>query len=242
MNRVRRARDGDEGFGLAEVLIAGTLLLVVLSIAASAVVQFADTGRRVRTEHNLNEEARNSLNRIAREVRQATQLTFAANPDGVYDPTKVSALSLVADFNGDGCAGDAAPCTSDPNNPETLTYCYDPSATGANKDNLWLIPTGLTTVPTTCQLPGALPILAGSVGAFKLSYRSNAYRFDTSGDGITSWQELDDAPPPVGDAAGSDDDINTAALAGVTSIAIELQMRGGGRTQTYHTQVELRNK
>ena len=240
---LRDPRGDQSGFTLVETLVAGTLLLVVLSLVTTTVVQFADTGRRVRADHNLNEEARNSLNRMARELRQATSLLFAANPDGTYDPTKVTALSIEADFNGDGCTGNGCASTDLTNNPETITYCFDPQATGANKDNLWLIPTELTTLPSSCQLPGALPILAGNVAGLKLSYRSSAYRFDVSpSDGVTTWQELDAAPPPTGDAGGSDGNINTAALAGVDSLTIELRMRTGTRTQTYQTQVELRNK
>ena len=86
-------------------------------------------------------------------------------------------------------------------------------------------------MPSDCQLPGALPILAGNVAGFKLAFRSDAYRFDSDADGVTTWQELDAAAPPFGD--GSDGNINTAALAGVTSVSIELRMESGGRSQTY---------
>lgn len=239
----RHAEADDAGYTLVELLVAGTLLLVVLGMAFSTVVQFAGTGDRVRNDHTLNEEARHSLNRMAREIRQASALTYAVNPDGSYDPARLTALSLEADFNGDGCAGNACAGTDVATNPETLTYCFDPAATGANRSNLWLIPTGLSAVPTTCELPGALPILAGNVSRFRLQYRSDSYRFDTTPtDGVTTWQELDAAPPPTGDVGGSDGDINTSALSGITSVGIELRMQVAGRTQTYDTQVELRNK
>ncbi len=92
-------------------------------------------------------------------------------------------------------------------------------------------------------MAGALPILAGSVAGFKVEYRSNEYRHDLAPtDGITTWQELDDAPTPVGDPGGSDGNINTSALAAVNAIVIDLTMRAGGRTQSYRTQVDVRNK
>ena len=85
----RRRDDGSEdgGFGLVELLIGGTLLLIVMSIALTSVTQFAETGRGW-TDHNLNEEARNSLNRMAREIRQADGLTYVESqwhldPDAV---------------------------------------------------------------------------------------------------------------------------------------------------------------
>lgn len=239
-----RRREAEAGFTLVELLIGGTLLLVVMSIALTAVTQFAETGRRVRTDHNLNEEARNSLNRIAREIRQASKLTYVVNPDGIYNPNAVTTLSLEADFNGDGCTGPQSVCsgTDDVNNPEVISYCFDPQATGTHKGNLWLIRQGLTAAPANCQISGALPILAGNVDGFKLSYRSDLYRFDTApSDGVTTWQELDAAPAPYGDGVASDGNINTAALKGITSVTVELLMRSGSRTQTYHTQIELRN-
>lgn len=237
-----RMRD-DSGYGLIELLVAGSLLLVVMSIALTSVTNLADSGRRLRTDHNLNEEARNALNRMAREIRQAERLSFAANPDGTYDATRLTALSLEADFNGDGCAGNACSGTDLANNPESLTYCFDPAASGTNRTYLWLIPSRLTATPSTCQLSGALPILAGSVQGFRVEYRSDEYRFDLAPtNGITSWQELDDAPPPTGDPGGSDNNINTSALAAVNAIVIDLTMRADGRTQPYRTQVDLRNK
>ena len=241
--RLRPHHPQDGGYGLIELLIAGSLFLVVMSIAMTSVTNLGESGRRIQTDHSLNEEARNALNRVAREIREAERLSFAVNPDGAYDPARLTALSLEADFNGDGCAGNACPGTDVVNNPESLTYCFDPAAPGLDKTYLWLIPAKLTATPSTCQLSGALPILAGSVKGFKAEYRSDEYRYDIAPtNGVTSWQELDDAPPPVGDPGGSDNNINTSALNGVNAIVLELTMQADGRTQSYRTQVDLRNK
>ena len=237
----RRSRD-EAGFGLVEVLVAGTLFLIVMGLALTSVTNVAETGRRLTKDHNLNEEARNSINRMAREIRQADRLTFAVNPDGPYDPARLTALSLEADFNGDGCAGNGCAGTDLVNNPESLTYCFNPAASGDARTYLWLIPSKLTSVPTTCQVAGALPILAGSVAGFKVAYRSSDYRFDLApSDGVTTWQELDDAPTPVGDPGGSDNDINTSALTAVNAVVLDLRMQADGRSQSYRTQVDLRN-
>jgi len=246
--RFARMRD-DKGFTLIELLIGGVLLMVLMSVAATTLIGVSQGTDQARTQHDLNEEARNALNRVAREIRQASALTFAANPDGpAYAPNGLVALSFKADFNGDGCAGNAPACpgTDNATNPESLTYCFNPSdPSPVKRTYLWLIPTGLpaSTVLTTCQIPGALPILAGNVSRFKVEYRSNLYRFDIEPPiGVTTWRELDQAPPPTGDSPGPDGNINTSAIAGVNSMVFHLTMSKDGHTQAYSTQVDMRNK
>jgi hypothetical protein len=194
---------------------------------------------------DLNEEARLALNRIARELRQASTLQVVLNPDGpTYSDTATTAVTFSADFNGDGCIDGVMPTpapTPTPtcqaytaSNPETLTYCWDPSA---SVRQLYLIPGSLP--GETCQVSGALPILAGQVTSFKLSYRSNAYLYDANGDGITTWMELDDGGAPVGDHDG---ELGDTELGFVDSIVVDLQVSAGGKhPQSYVTQVDLRN-
>jgi len=243
MNLLSRMRGDDSGVTFVELLVGSTLMLTVMGMMGTAIVTASDSSRRVRTDHDLNEEARNAINRVARELRQAKQLVHVANPAGSgYSATAVTALSIKADFNGDGCSGNAPACsgTDNTNNPESLTYCFDPGASGSARTYLWLIPSEVTATPTSCQLPGALPILAGDVAGFRVEYRGNAYRHDLSPtDGITTWEELDAAPAPVGDGDG---DINTSALTSVTSLVVHLSMAANGRTQDYTTQIDLRNK
>lgn len=243
MSRLRRIREGrDQGFSLMELLLASSLLMVLMAVAFSTLVGVKSGSDQARTQHDLNEEGRNALNRMVREIRQASAFTYAVNPDGpAFNANGLVALSLRADFNGDGCAGPNAVCpgTSDTLNPEALTYCFNPGS----GSNLWLIPTGLTSSTTTCALAGAQPILAGKVAGFRVEYRSNEYRFDVDAPaGVTTWRELDQAPPPVGDTGVPDGDINTNALRGVNSVVLHLKMSKDGHTQEYTTQVDLRNK
>ena len=154
-------------------------------------------------------------------------------------------MTFTADFDGDGCidgvASDAsASCTAyTASNPETLTYCWDP---GASVRQLYLIPGSLS--GDSCQVTGALPILAGQVTSFKLSYRSNEYLYDVTGPddesyGITTWTELDQAGAPVGN---NDDVLNDPELANVDSVVIDLTVSANGNhAQSYTTQVDLRN-
>lgn len=239
----RRAGGQDAGFTLVEVLIALSLLMVLGAVVLTSLVATTQSSRSTRTHHDLNEEARNALNRMARELRQADAITHVVNADGAaYDPSALVAVSLTADFNRDGCTGNAPTCTTDASNPEEITYCFDPAATAeSTRDSLWLIPNG--TPPTiTCAVPGSQPILAGRVDGLRFEYRSNAYLYDTSPtDGVTTWQELDAGGPPVGDMGSSDGDINTSAVDHVNSVVVHLTMGADGVTQDYQTQVDLRN-
>jgi prepilin-type N-terminal cleavage/methylation domain-containing protein len=252
--RTDAASRRDEGMTLIELLVASSLLLVLMAISFTTLLGVKDGAERARTQHDLNEEGRNALNRMVRELRQASAITWAVNPDGpAYDATALTALSLQADFNGDGCiAGAATATTTCPvpvptpsvTNPEQLTYCFDPQGTAANRAYLWLIPIALTSVPADCDFAGAEPILAGNVALFSVEYRSNEYRFDTSAPfGVTTWRELDAAPVPTGDGSvGGDGDINTAAVRSINSVVLHLDMAKDGKKQSYTTQVDVRNK
>lgn len=247
MKRLRQAGERrDAGMTLIELLLAASLLLVLLGVSFSTLLGVKDGASRTRAQHDLNEEGRNALNRMVREIRQASELTYVVNPDGpAYDATKLTALSLRADFNNDGCAGNSPGCAGTDNvaNPESLTYCYDPQGGALERTYLWLIPVGMTSAPSSCNIAGALPILAGNVAGFSAEYRSNQYRFDTEAPaGVTTWRELDAAIPPVGDSGGSDGDINTNAIKSVNSVVLHLRMGKQGLSQEYTTQVDVRNK
>lgn len=243
----RVTSEADDGFTLVELLVGGMIFLVLGSMLLTSLVVAASSSRTTRAKHDMNEEARTALNRVARELRQADAITYVVNADGpAFSTTSLTAVSLQADFNRDGCTGNAPTCagTDNVSNPENITYCYDPSAaTAVARQSLWLIPTGLTSAPAGCNVSGAQPILAGRVGGFRLEYRSNEYLYDSSPvDGITTWRELDAAGPPVGDPGAPDGNINTSAVNFVNSVVIHLTMSRDGHTQAYQTQVDLRNK
>ena len=245
MSTLTRTKRGDDtGFTLIEMLVAMIILSALGTVFLTTVLGAETSAKNTSSEQDLNEEARLALNRMARELRQSNVLTSVLNPDGAsYSSSAITAVTFTADFNGDGCVDGVAPagvspaptCASyDASNPETLTYCWDPSA---SVRQLYLIPGALT--GSTCQAAGALPILAGQVTSFKLSYRSNEYLYDADGDGITTWTELDEAGSPVGNNDGA---LNNPELTNVDSIVIDLTVSANGKhQQAYTTQVDLRN-
>lgn len=230
----------DEGFTLVEFLVAMVVVVVLMAVTMTAVTNTGDLVTTTSRAADLNEEARQAVNRMVRDVRQSTKLVTAVNPDGPsYDPTKIVAFRFEADYDGDGCiGGGTAPCLPyNEANPEDLTYCYQPDTAQLyvidNHDNL----TPITSSSTTCD--GGEPLLAGNVHSFRIEYRSNVYLHDLSpSDGVTTWRELDDAAAPVGNGNSVLDD----ELASVDSLVFDVVMQLDGSSQPYRTQVDLRNQ
>jgi prepilin-type N-terminal cleavage/methylation domain-containing protein len=241
MNRFRRNAGG---FTLVEMLVAMLLMGLVGSVVMSVVLAARTSTKNAVSQHDLNEEARQALNRMAREMRQATAITSAQNPDGAtYNANAITAVTFTADFDGDGCIDGVAPAGVSPaptcaaaaaSNPETLTYCWDPSVTVRQ---LYLVPGVVSN--NNCTAAGARPILAGQVSTFQVKYRSNSYLYDANADGVTTWSELDSAVAPVGDENGV---LEANELKSIDSVVLILTVSAGGQhTQTYQTQVDLRN-
>lgn len=251
----RRGRSGsDAGFTLVELLVAIVLTTILGGVVITVFLGINTSVNTTNAQQNLNEEARLALNRIARELRQATAITTPSgfteasaitavnNPDGAdYDDSAITTVTFTADFNGDRCidgvnsSGTATGCEDyNANDPEQLTYCWDPSAAVRE---LFLIPGAFT--GTSCQSDGAQAILAGEVTSFKISYRSNNYLADANNDGITSWTELDADSPTYGNGNGT---LDGGELPSIDTVVIDLTAsEDGSHSQSYTTEVDLRN-
>jgi prepilin-type N-terminal cleavage/methylation domain-containing protein len=240
----RPAHRDDSGFTLVEMMIAMILMLVVVAVSMTVITSSQRAASTSRQLQNLNEEARQAINRMARDLREADTIVTAVNPDGpAYNPNAVTAVRFFGDYNGDGCAPSpttataACPIAYSPANPEDITYCYAPSTMQLYViDNQATGVTPITSTSTSCS--GGQPLLAGNVGGLKIEYRSRLYNYDTNPtDGVTTWRELDAAGAPVGNNDGQLD----VELAHIDSLVLTLTMRDGGHTQVYRTQVDLRN-
>lgn len=240
----RQQETDDSGFTLVELLVSMVVMFVLLGVTFSAVTTSNSAVVTTAQQQGLNEEARQAINRMARDIRQASAVVTAVNPDGpVFSTTGLVAIRLNADFDGDGCIGGVSatvsPCLPyNAGNPEDITYCFEPASRQLYViDNQASGAVPVTSTTTSCS--GGQPLLAGNVQGFKIEYRSNQYRYDLNpSDGVTTWRELDEADPPVGNQNGKLD----IELANVDSVVLTLTMSIGGKSQGYRTQVDLRNQ
>ena len=239
LRRMSSASDGDRGFSLVELLVSMTIFSLLGGLLLGVVIT---TGRATDTntiQNDLNEEARNVINRLSRELREAQRIDAVANPVGPgFSPDNNSSITLHVDFDGDGTIEATAA------DPEVLTYTY------RRVERRLVLSAGGATVP----------VLAGNVESFALTYLSrvgDADRLALDGlsnaaggacgalppaplkDGELTWSELDaDPSKKFGDCSGA---LTAAELPYVNAVGIDMSMLKQPRQQHYRTRVDLRN-
>lgn len=206
----------DEGLGLVEVIVAmglfGLLTTVLLGFALGTGRVTEDT----RMLSGVNEESRLAMERFARELRQAREITAYTRPADADDEV---AFTFWTDFDGDGVKDLGV------TDPEVLTYRWDPA------DNRLTL--------TANDADGSAvtrPVLAANVSQFAIELYSSLWEHDANSDGMTSWLELDEA-------VGGDDGVpETADLQYVDLVTVTMTVLDGPHRQTYRTEVDLRNR
>jgi prepilin-type N-terminal cleavage/methylation domain-containing protein len=211
------AGGGDGGFSLVEMLVAISIFAVLSTAVISGLTSTVKTVNDVRAISNLTEEARVATERMARELRQSSTIIDAHLPNGSNDYTWVK---FGVDFNGDGLLEANAV------DPEIVTYRYEP---GTRQLTFTANDTGGSSVTR--------PILAANVTGFQLSFTSSLWEQDTNRNGVTDWTEIDAST--IGNRNGIFD---SGEFDDIDSIGITLQLLEGAHTQTYTTQVDLRNQ
>ena len=221
----RRLRRDDAGLTMIELLVASSLFLLLSGIVLGATTTTSRVAEGQRVTNDLNEEARVLLNRISRELREATEVRSVVNPVGVgYDPSGNSQITFWVDLDGNG-----SDVVAPGGDPEVITYRYQHDPAGGR---------------VFLEVPGATePVLAGQVTRFDLTYTSRNYLYDGrlggAKDGTVSWEELDSVP--AGSAVGNGTRVLDAELASIDSVRISFSVFKEPRTQSYQTQIALRN-
>lgn len=230
-HRLRRVLSGREsGFTLVEMLVAIGIFVVLISITIPVLVSARDSTDTSKALNDANEEARLAINRMSRELRQASEIGGATLfTSGSYSTLGYAdSLTFGVDFNGNG--------TIEPNavDAEVLTYRFVPDAGGNGNGRIQLEandPSGLLVVR---------PILAAHVSDFHMQLRSSLWQCDANGDGKTTWQEIDTntAPCPSPDNNGV---LGTNELRQIDTIVVTFTVFEGQHEQTYRAQIDLRN-
>ena len=208
----------DAGMTLIEVLVAMGLFALLGTLLLGLALSTSRVTDEVRTLTNVNEESRMAMERLTRELRQATVVTNVHLPTG---PTDTTALTFWTDFDGNTIQDLNAA------DPEVLTYRWNPvtsrlTLTANDPDG-----TAVTR-----------PVLAATVSNFELRLRSSQWQHDADGDGETTWQELD-----VAAAGGNANSLpDGPELQNLDLVGIEMTVLDGARAQTYSTRVDLRNR
>ena len=211
----RVADPRDAGVSLVEVLVGMGLFALLGTLLLGLALSTGKVTTDTRTLANVSEESRLAMERMTRELRQSSGLT------AVQLTGSSTALTFWTDFNGNGVQDINAA------DPEVLTYLWDPS-------------TKILTL-TANDASGTeitRPVLASHVSSFALQLRSSKWQYDTDGNG-TTWEELDAAAAPVGNASGTPDG---PELANIDLVEISMTVLDGARAQTYDTKIDLRNR
>ena len=213
MRWLRRPR-ADSGVTLIEVLVSMGLFALIGSLLLGLALSTDSVTASTRARAGVTEETRTAMERLSRELRQS------AGIDAVTLPGSSMALTFWTDFDGDGVRDTTAA------DPEVLTYCWSASSRQL-------------TLAATSDCTAARPVLAATVESVTLELDSSEWAYDANGDGTTTWAELDQKGPPVGNQNGLPD---STELAHIDLVGVTLTVRDGSSEQTYHTQIDLRNR
>lgn len=211
----------ESGFTLVELLVT----MVVLSVATVAMYQIlfnvAEGARTTESLARISDEARLGFNRMVRDTREGQEIRSVTmtNPFG---------FTVAVDFDGNGVIT-GAPDENSSGDQEELTYSFD-SSSGQIRLNGELLMSG-----------------AGCVGACSSSapfdYASQDLRYDWNADGLTTWQELDEAPAHGVVGVGNDNDVlDSFELPHVTSVTFRFQVTKGDSSSSFYARAQLRNK
>ncbi|MDQ3951658.1 MAG: prepilin-type N-terminal cleavage/methylation domain-containing protein [Actinomycetota bacterium] len=209
----------EEGFTLVEILVSLTIF-AALSVGVFGVMLSAtrgsETARRVA---GVSEQARLGLNRMVRDTREGSVIDSAS--------ADLNTFEVHVDFDGNSVIT-PLPGTNSMGDVEELTYSYD-TATKTLRLNGEVLVRGVE-----C----ARDELGNCVPAF--SFSSNRLEFDVDKNGVTTWQELDQAPATYG--VGNTDGQLNFELPMISNVSFALRVQDGTAQRDFYAEAQLRNQ
>lgn len=216
----------ERGFTLVEILVAISLF-GVLSVGFYQLMFAQISGsERGRDIVRVSEEARLGFNRMARDTREG-ELLSAGDGCTTSNMTAGRCFNVRADFNQNGVYENSA------GDYEDVTYIFDPTA--RQVDLIVCNPPGSGTCSTHVLMENVAPI--SGYNAFDFS--SNLLEYDSNGDGVATWREIDAAPGEVGNGNNVLDGGEFDFLSNVT---FALRVTSGDSSSDFFSEVQLRNR
>jgi prepilin-type N-terminal cleavage/methylation domain-containing protein len=215
----RRATAREDGFTLIEVLVSMTVFAAISSAIFGVMVSTTRGSETARRVAGVSEQARLGLNRMVRDTREGTVV------DSVT--ADLNTFEVHVDFDGNNMIT-PLPATNALGDVEELTYSYQP-ATKTLRLNGEVLVTGVE-----CARDG------GGSCIPPFSFGSNRLEFDTNKDGVTSWQELDQAPATYG--VGNNDGALNWELPLISNVSFALRVKDGATQRDFHAEAQLRNQ
>jgi prepilin-type N-terminal cleavage/methylation domain-containing protein len=222
----------DAGFTLVELLVS----IAVLSIASVALYQLlfsvAEGTQTTRSVARVSDEARLGFNRMVRDTREGTQITASSTKAAAADAPlpNPQSFTVAVDFDGSGNIT-LYPQTNSAGDYEVLTYAFDSDA-GTVRLNGELL---MRDVECVTSSGACRPVF---------DYSSSDLQYDWNRDGVTTWQELDQAAQAQYGVVGVGNNngiLDSAELPFVNGVTFHLRVVKGAAATTFHARAQLRN-
>ena len=212
-------RPGERGFTLVEILVSLTIFSALSTAIFGVMISATRGSETTRRIAGVSEQARLGLNRMVRDTREGSVI------DSVSED--LNSFEVHVDFDGNNVIT-PLPNANSLGDLEELTYKYDPASKTLRLNGEVLV-TGVE-----CARDSA----GNCIPAF--SFGSNRLEFDTDKNGVTSWQELDQAPATYG--VGNADSKLNWELPLISNVSFVLSVQDGTAKRDFYAEAQLRNQ
>ncbi|HEU4480267.1 MAG TPA: prepilin-type N-terminal cleavage/methylation domain-containing protein [Actinomycetota bacterium] len=211
----------ERGYTIVEVLVAMALFSVVTTTFYYLLFAVRESSGTATSVSNVSQEARQGLNRMVRDTREASELVAV---DTNISDNKVS-YTIDVDFDGNNVITTSGPNTG--GDAERLTFAFN-KLTGTITLNGEVLAEGIECPTAACEI---------------FRYSSNRLQFDWTPDGVVTWDELDEAGCAARGSysVGNCNDLFDSELSEISNVDIALKVRDGDSVSDFYVQAQLRN-